>query len=95
MNKFTIDGKPATHIFAFSVVFSDEDLELITKALNNTEFKMLVFNSSPQRAMKHGLIDVVYAGSFRAKMSGKSAFTQHVYLKKHKVQEDVVMQEED
>jgi hypothetical protein len=82
---YQINGFDATHIFAFSVVFSNEDLKSIIKILNRTDFKMLVFNCDPTRASKLGLKFDIHLGSFTSSMiGGKGSFTSYIYLKKER-----------
>ena len=59
---YMIDGHDASHIFAFSEVFSQENLISMISILNRTNFKMLVFNCRPDRASTLGLRYVISVG---------------------------------
>ena len=78
---YTVDGDHATHIFAFSVVFSEHDLRAMCEALNRTKFKALTFNCDADKAEKYGLRDVIQVASFFSHMGGHGTFKSYVYLK--------------
>ena len=80
---YQIEGHDASHIFAFSVVFSEHDLISMIRILNRTNFKVLVFNCDPTNASMYGLRSVVHIDSFTSNMiGGKGSFMSYIYLKK-------------
>lgn len=78
--RFTVDGKDATHIFSFNKVFAQEDMKPFCERLNRTDFKVLVLNNPPKMLEALGLKDVVMVHSFECHMGG-SRFKTYIYLK--------------
>ena len=82
-DRYQVRGIDATHIFAFSVVFSESDLKAMIRILNRTNYKMLVFNCDPKSALRFGLKNVINIGQFISSMiGGHGSFTSYIYLKK-------------
>ena len=78
-----VDGDHATHVYMFSAVFSDHDLELLAARLNKTNFKVLVCALKPKQERLFLLMDSVIAGPpVEITMSGSGQkFKMCVFIK--------------
>ena len=57
-----VDGAHATHLYMFSAVFSDHDLERLAARLNETRFKVLVCALKPKQERAFSQLDSVFKG---------------------------------
>ena len=78
-----VDGAHATHVYMFSAVFSDHDLERLAARLNETRFKVLVCALKPKQERAFSQLDSVFKGApVEVNMTGSGQrFRMCVFIK--------------
>ena len=78
-----VDGFHATHVYMFSTVFSDNDIELLAARLNLTNFKVLVCALKPRQEQVFLRLDCVHpAAPVEINMTGSGQrFKMCVFIK--------------
>lgn len=76
-----VDGMHATHIFINNLVFNASNDTEISKKLNLTDFKILIWCCNPKETNECGLKNLVKIGELDVKISHKTKYKMHAYVK--------------